>query len=311
MAISTGAAILGGSLVSGGLGFAGSSQAGKASEKMSREALAEQTRQFNVARGDLAPWRETGQAALEQLSRALGLEGYRTDEEIAARKHLATKPTLGTGTAKKSEKEKFLEMNWDIRNAENITGVGGYAHLKKKRAKKQAGIDAANQAAYERSLTDWQTEGDRLKAASDASLVNYDPAAYSRSMLEADPSYKIRLSEGERGMNRSIAATTGVLQPGASKELMKYGSDYASNEWTNYINRLSNAAGLGQTAAQGQANISANAGTANANLLSQIGSSRAGAINNAYGSANNAVQGGIGNYLTMSMYDKLLASQAN
>lgn len=315
MAISTGAAVLAGSLVSAGTGVAGSKAAGKAAEGMSREALDQQQRQFDLSREDLAPWQQAGQAALLKLGQALGLEGYRTSEEIAHNEFLKTKPT-GPGHVEgmgKTATEKLTRASPSAKALADtpLEALGGFGAVsqgqaKRKRAKFLAAEKAAAQAKYEQDLQAWQLESDRLQGLSDASLANYDPAAASRSMLESDPSYQFRLGEGEKALNRSIAATTGVLQPGASKELLKYGSDYASNEWGNYISRLAQTAGLGQAAATTQSGVSQNAGVANSNILQSIGSSKAGAINNAYGSVNNAVQGGLSNYISMNQYDSLL-----
>lgn len=295
MAINTGAAILGGSLISGGLGAAGSSAQGAAGKK----ALAEQQRQFDLSRADLAPYREVGSAALEQLASALGIEGYRTPEEISYTKYLQTKPSgaadpspyLPSGIGGTLVRKERMSTMGDA-----FGGVTKY--VKKSKKKAQAAADAAAAAR----LADWQKEADRLKEAATTSVTGYDPAAAARARLETDPGYGFRLSEGEKALERSQAATTGVLGGRAVKEALRYNQDYSSNEYTNYINRLAAAAGIGQATSTTSAGIAAGAGQANAGLINQIGSSKAGA----YQSANQAVQGGLSNYMTMSMYDQLL-----
>lgn len=320
MAISTGAAILGGSLISGGLG-AGAS---KETTKAGKAALAEQTRQFDLSRADLAPYREVGSAALEQLASALGIEGYRTQEELAHTRYLKTRPGApGTdwktyadkGTKMIAEHPAYQEPGSGVPDAMyagavNLSGFGALTDIafrgaskKKKSAERKA---AADRAAYEKRLADWQTEADRLKGVADTSLTGYDPAAATRARLETDPGYGFRLAEGEKALERSQAATTGVLGGRAVKEGLRYNQDYSSNEYTNYINRLAAAAGIGQATSTTSAGIAAGAGQANAGLINQIGSSKAGA----YSAANNAIQGGLSNYMTMSMYDQLLNNKA-
>lgn len=67
----TEAAIMaGGSIVGGMLGKGGAKKAAKAQAAAQREATAEQRRQFDLTRADLAPWRQSGQNALARLDRA-------------------------------------------------------------------------------------------------------------------------------------------------------------------------------------------------------------------------------------------------
>jgi len=301
MAISTGAAMLIGSGASAALG-AGSS---KETTKASKAALAEQTRQFDLSRADLAPYREVGSAALDQLASALGIEGYRTPEELAYTKYKKTRPTFSPSHQPESATEDLVGKSFSAQRLadtplEALGGFGAVTLGKGKRKRKK--ILAAEQAAYNQKLADWDKEAARLKKAATTSVTGYDPAAATRARLETDPGYAFRLSEGEKALERSQAATTGVLGGRAVKESLRYNQDYSSNEYTNYINRLAAAAGIGQATSTTSAGIAANAGPANAAQINTIGSSKAGA----YQSANNAIQGGLSNYMTMSMYDQLL-----
>lgn len=295
MAISTGAAMLIGTAASAGLGGASS----RASTKAGKQALAEQIREFDLAREDLAPYREVGTAALGELAAALGIEGYRTAEERAYTEYLRTKPSgaadpspyLPSGVGGTLVRTERMSTMGDL-----FGGVTKYIDKKKKKAQ------AAADFVAKKRLAEWQKEADRLKAASDASLIGYDPVAATLAKLSADPGYGFRLSEGEKALERSQAATTGVLGGRAVKEGLRYNQDYSSNEYTNYINRLAAAAGIGQATSTTSAGIAAGAGPANAAQINLIGSSKAGA----YQYANQAIQGGLSNYLTMSMYDQLL-----
>jgi hypothetical protein len=275
MAISTGAAIIGGSVVSGLAGMS----AADAQADAAKAGLTEQRRQFDLARADLAPYREVGTAALEQLAAALGIEGYRTPEELAY-----TKFQSDDKAYQKAKKQSTATVKkYDFLNNSPMVASPG-------------------QKSAQQTVADWEAESARLKAAAEASVANYDPSAAARARLETDPGYGFRLSQGEQALERSQAATTGVLGGRAVKEGLRYNQDYASNEYGNYINRLAGAAGVGQSSSTTSAGLSAAAGPANAAQLNAIGSSKAGA----YGAANQAVQGGLSNYLTMSMYDKLL-----
>lgn len=69
-----GAAIVGGaSIYAANKASSAAKQASAAQTESNNAALAEQARQYDQTRADQAPWREAGSAALEQLSRAFGL----------------------------------------------------------------------------------------------------------------------------------------------------------------------------------------------------------------------------------------------
>jgi len=95
------------------------------------------------------------------------------------------------------------------------------------------------------------------------------------SNFTATPGYQFRLNEGNRAIERSAAARGGALSGPALKGMERFTQDYASNEYGNYLNRLSSLAGVGQTAtnqisgygqtnAANQATAAQNAGTARA-----------------------------------------------
>lgn len=115
----------------------------------------------------------------------------------------------------------------------------------------------------------------------------------------ASPGYQFRMDEGERQL-RANAAARGMLQSGDfAQALIRYGQDYASNEFNNQLNQLFSVAGLGQSAvgttgAQGL-QYATNAGN---NLLT-AGNARASSYGtgaNAWGNALGAIGGLAYNY---------------
>jgi hypothetical protein len=66
------AAIVGGSVVSGLIGANASKKAAKAQSASDAAAIEEQRRQFDLSRGDLAPWRGVGSQAINQLGSLYG-----------------------------------------------------------------------------------------------------------------------------------------------------------------------------------------------------------------------------------------------
>lgn len=76
MAIGTAAAILGGAAISGIAGASASRSAARAQQQASDAATAEQRRQYDISREDLAPYRQVGTGALNQLAAQFGVPGY-------------------------------------------------------------------------------------------------------------------------------------------------------------------------------------------------------------------------------------------
>lgn len=77
----------------------------------------------------------------------------------------------------------------------------------------------------------------------------------ARNRFQTDPGYQFRIAEGEKGINRSAAARTGTLNPAAVKALDRFNQDTASQEFSNYVNRMMGVAGLGGSAAGTSASV--------------------------------------------------------
>lgn len=75
--------------------------------------------------------------------------------------------------------------------------------------------------------------------------------------FKTDPGYEFRFSEGMRALDRGAASRGGLLSGGYGRRAIRYGQDYASQEYSNVYNRISNIAGLGQVSGAGNANVGA------------------------------------------------------
>lgn len=118
---------------------------------------------------------------------------------------------------------------------------------------------------------------------------------------QTDPGYEFRLAEGEKGINRAAAARGGFNSGGALKDLSRFNSNLASQEYGNAWNRLAGLAGLGQTATSQLAQLGqgysqmygANeTGKGNALAAGQVGAA------NARASGYGAIANSIGNAMT-------------
>lgn len=100
-----------------------------------------------------------------------------------------------------------------------------------------------------------------------AKLLSGDMNAYQQT-----PGYDFRMQEGQRALERSAAGRGQLFSGQTGKALTKYGQDYGTSEYDNYINRLRANMGdvgtqmQGRTAALGAGQNQINAGV---NLLSQ------------------------------------------
>ena len=129
----------------------------------------------------------------------------------------------------------------------------------------------------------------------------------------ASPSYRFNLAEGQKALDRSLVARTGGLGGRGVKEGVRYASGMASNEFANFWNRVAAQAGIGQTAvaqsgsagttSAGQVgNAMLSAGNMRGNAAMAAGNAAANADITRGAAWNNAIQGGIQNYM---LYDYL------
>jgi hypothetical protein len=94
-------------------------------------------------------------------------------------------------------------------------------------------------------------------------------------VMENDPGYQFRLSEGQKAVENSGSARGMTLSGGTLKALQKYGQGFASNEYNNVYNRLSGTAGGGQVA-NNVNNLSTNFANNAGNTMTDIGRVNAG-----------------------------------
>ena len=179
---------------------------------------------------------------------------------------------------------------------------------------------AFNKNVYDTTLTNEQpyqaagasAVGQLQSGLSDGSLTaGYAPQFSFSGVNEAnDPAYQWDLQQGTDAVQRSAAATGGLVSGGALKDLTNYSQGLASNQYqqsysnalaqyqqaynqyettqSNTFNRLSSTAGLGQNAVTGTATsgnaaagINANVNTNTANSLSNLATNQG----NAWGAA--------------------------
>lgn len=112
----------------------------------------------------------------------------------------------------------------------------------------------------------WRAAGEQALNRLVPLATQYTP--FGMAQFQADPGYAFRLSEGQKALERSAAARGGLLSGATGKNLLRFGQEMGSQEYTNAFNRyqaerqaqlnpLQALAGVGQTTAQqiGQAGM--------------------------------------------------------
>lgn len=281
-------AVAGGAIVGGALQANAAKKAAAGQTQASQAAIDEQRRQFDVARSDLAPYREAGGAAVMRLRDLLGISApataaspRRSMEDIVTELRNSGRYTIHPNKQYDNEAQAILDL---------------------------AGVTPGAQPAYD----EWALNSEARRMY-EAQPPEQAAAAGTQGMspeeiMRMDPGYQFRLNEGNKAIT-NLASAGGRLNSGATlKALTRFGQDYASNEYGNIYNRLAGLAGTGQNATTTSAGLGANfagnvgglmTGAANARGAAGIGAA------NAYGGALNT----IGNYYSQqATLDKLLAN---
>lgn len=273
---STGLSVAGS--LAGGL-FGGS----KAGERAAKDAAALsgqrlQEAQLN-AKASAAPFLETGTQANRLLSQYLGIDtsGYAprpTREQAAAEINSLHFSKYGKNYGRNSD------MGW---------------------------VETQTDKLYQEKLKAWedgleQYKIDNAGGMGDGRLLR----EFSNEDFVKDPGYNFRMAEGEKGINRAMAARGGYDSGTALKSLNRFNQDFASNEFGNAFNRdaankqsiynmLSGQSAQGLGAAQNQ-------GAMGLNVASQAGQNGVNAANaswqaqlNQNENQGNALQSALGN----------------
>ena len=176
-------------------------------------------------------------------------------------------------------------------------------------ASKAAGIqaDATNQATQlQRDIFERQTQ---LQEPWRQAGINALARMQSGDVMSyMDPSYKFRLSEGMKALQRTAAARGGLLSGGAMKEAMRYGQGLASTEYGNAYNRLASMAGLGQTSTNAMANEAGTYGSNVGNLMTSGAAARASGYVGGTNALNQALSGAGNMYMQNQIYNRLFPS---
>jgi hypothetical protein len=288
--------------------------AAEVARKSVQDAISALTKQFNVGRADLAPYRTTGVQALDQLNQYIGLDPYNPGKAPTAPLTPAQKVAQGKAISD-NDINNYIQQNSFVNkalgNGLTYTGVGSY-DTGNKNGKGTSGFydtystglftnvqadqkirDAVKQHLGDQYVTDNadQYSVDQEQYQTDLSEYQKNLDWYNKyktegpktaAQIEADvtsqPGYQAQLSQGVEAINRS-ASSRGLLKSGAVlKGLADYGANLESTYYGNMLSRLAASAGVGANAASQSSQQSNNLGSGIASLNQGLGDS----IGNSY-----------------------------
>ena len=299
-----GAAISGGISVLGGI--SGKKAANKAAQQQNaanEAAIAEERRQFDLTRGDLAPYRETGTAANNRLAELLGLDTGQNTNISNAQAEFDRANTAYNNAVNSNNNTN----NNALSPASGHNSLGGYV------------VDTWNRpTSYGNKsnsvdLTSFQNRLDAAKAglttarnmptshSSDFGSLMKD---FSQNDLNADPVYqnglKFGLDQGTGAIDARARANGNWDSGAVLKELSNYANDYGTTKANDSYNRFNNnkttkynfltgISGSGQQAVNTGVQAGSTSSNNIASLLGQGGAARsAGTIGGA-----NAISGAL------------------
>jgi hypothetical protein len=267
------ALVAGAAVVGGAAQYSASRSASRAAARGADAATAEEARQYDTTRSDLAPYRVIGNSALNRIGQIYGLDTT-TPEQWQAQQDRLIGDQMLPSDARLVSTDGGRNRYYDVYLDDNLIGSvrpGG----NNGRFTPAEGVDV------------YQLNRQRQTSTVPASSA--PTGSNDFSSFYASPDYNFRRTEGMRGLERTAAARGGAFSGNALRALNEYNSNLASTEYGNYFNRLAAVAGIGQAATNSTAQAGAQyAGAAGRNAL-YVGDARASGIQ---GQAN-AIYGGV------------------
>lgn len=303
-----GAAIGGALITSAAAGDASDTQAASArdanavNKQISDDQIALAREQFNRSIELQEPFRQSGLNAQNKLNYMLGLSETGRG---------ATDPQITT------IRNRLLPQFTEYRNTPGLSGAELDAAVEAEVAKwAAAGFTATDfdrrnirQAKSTGGSAEWTRDAE-LEAAVNAELAKSQAAAgqaggrgsefgslmrdFSMADYQADPGYAFRQSEGEKALQRAASAGGRSDSGRAYKDLMRFNSGLASDEYGNAFNRFQ----INRANKLNPLQSLMGAGQTSANTMGQAGQSFANSAGNAlanYGSQTSANIIGMGN----------------
>lgn len=166
--------------------------------------------------------------------------------------------------------------------------------------------DTAGQRAIGNAALDRLSHLYGYGTLSDSGTLTGGTGTADMSGFFTSPDYQFNLNQGQQAIERSAAARGGLNSGNTLAAASQYAQGLASREYSGYMDRLMQQAGLGSTGIGASAAAGANAANNIGNAQINAGNARASGITGAANAnaagitgINSAIQGGISNQLLM------------
>lgn len=230
---------------------------------------------------------------------------------------------------KKGEEGPLLGVGAAILGGSVVSGLLGSRAASKQAAATSHAADVATveqRRQFDLTRQDtapWREKG--VEALNFLSPITQQPMdEFQLGEFEASPGYQFRTEEGQKGVENYLSAR-GMARSGRGiKEIERFRQGTAADEYTNFFNRqltqyqqkqadkqnylanLMNVAGLGQSATNTAVGAGQQTASNIGNYAMQAGAGQAQAYGTQYGALNNAIQGGLSNYLAYQQQQNMM-----
>lgn len=287
-----GAAI--GGIASGLLGASSANKAAKAQSKAADQQYQLQKQMYDQTRSDLGGYRDAGSTALQAMMYEMGLGSAPTVGGTTNPLAIETVTTPGTGTGQPlSGMAGFYDRTGFMPTGNNDTA----SDIRNQVA--QAGTPGSTQYRVNGQLFSTLEEAQKYAGANGTTTGGKAYGGFT-----ATPGYQFRLNSGNDSIN-ALAGARGGLNSGATmKALADYNQGAASEEYGNYMARLSGITDMGQASAANTAQASNAFAQGGANALANKGNAQAAGA----AGVGNALQNGLSTGISLWQYQKGLGS---
>ncbi len=258
----------------------GAKKAAAQQTAIAREDMNLQRETRDLIRSDLAPFRQGGYTAQQALDFELGL---------------GSRPTIGGNPA-------AIETITTPGSAGGAPAMGVNALMNG-----MLGIPQSRATGGTAGRTQYRVNGQTFATLQDAqAFANANRTGGTEyGGFTKTPGYDFRMNQGREAIEASAAARGGLYSGAAMQDALKFGQDYATSEYNNYLNRLAGRADTGMSAAGMSGQASQVAAGNMSNALGNIGNAQAAGTT---GGAN-AFTGGLQNLAGLWNYQRNINPQ--
>ncbi|MEW8418214.1 MAG: hypothetical protein AB2669_21350 [Candidatus Thiodiazotropha endolucinida] len=286
---------LAGPVVGGLFGLSATDRAADATADASRDAVALKREIYNQNRDDLAPYRETGTAALGQLAQLLGINVPQSAPVVAETPAPTGEYTLDPAQLAQVL-QPYLEGNPAGISQERQYILDNFPELVDRINAPEPTVTLSPVGAPSESAPTTVPETEQA-----------EPATPDYSAFFETPGYQFTLNEALTA-NEGRAAARGRLNSSATdRSNMRYATGLADQTYNNYLNRLASMAGIGQTANTATAGLGANFANSAGTNIANAGTARA----SGYLGQANTINNALNSYMNYSAYNNLANSLYN